>query len=572
MNKRKVLLTMKSKKTLFISLSLLLLAGCSNPFSQNASNDPSTSNPADYINNSGTEDNASGDNIQKVDYQWVVEEYNRAKELERNKKYIDAYKTFESIKKYIDIEDVIYECSYYTGLYYLDEYDFDKAKECFLASNDYGDSKEYLSYLDVYEELGSKYEAYDENFKFNDMIHLAIPIEEAEPTVSDFYGEWVNATNSKDKIVISEKYFNEKEYHVLNCVSLNGIPLNYIYLYSEDKDDITCLSYNKELDVVQKNGVIYNHNKKVSPKYEISGEYNKTTSSDGMDIAVFKHGVYNVYEMSINGLNDSSKTELEVPSRVGPFKVTALRDTAFESCNKITKITLPETLISIGKHCISSCDRLTEIKLPESLERIGDESFVDLPITKITIPASVTSIGADVLTNNTKLEKIKVEKENTVFVSSDGVLYNKDKTRLLVYPAGKQDTDFELPKTVTSIASNAFYNNKYIKNITFPAGLKSLDDSTLRGCTSLKTLTFLGNTQMIDNELFKGTSALTFEAPYNAESIENYCKTKKFKVNLAEKPKDEKKEAKEDTKDNDEKKSDDATEDDTEESRDTKEE
>ena len=71
---------------------------------------------------------------------------------------------------------------------------------------------------------------------------------------------------------------------------------------------------------------------------------------------------------------------------------------------------------------------------------IGNRAFANrLNITMITIPESITSIGDDAMAGCKSLEAIYVNEKNPYFASSNGMLFNKDKSKLIACPSGKKD-------------------------------------------------------------------------------------------------------------------------------------
>lgn len=72
-------------------------------------------------------------------------------------------------------------------------------------------------------------------------------------------------------------------------------------------------------------------------------------------------------------------------------------------------------------------------------------------LTSVTIPNTVTSIGSNSFVGCTSLTSINVEINNTAYTSENGILFNKAKTELIRYPAGKTETTYTFPASVTSI-------------------------------------------------------------------------------------------------------------------------
>ncbi len=95
--------------------------------------------------------------------------------------------------------------------------------------------------------------------------------------------------------------------------------------------------------------------------------------------------------------------------------------------------------------------------LPPSVLAIGENAFEGANEMKtLTLNDKVSSIGELPFLYCTALESIKVPDSNPYFSSIDGVLYNKDKTKLIAYPPGKKEASYEILSTAISIQYGAF--------------------------------------------------------------------------------------------------------------------
>jgi uncharacterized repeat protein (TIGR02543 family) len=144
------------------------------------------------------------------------------------------------------------------------------------------------------------------------------------------------------------------------------------------------------------------------------------------------------------------------------------------SGSTFTTLSLSE---SSGRDTFYNCSNLTSIILPNTLKTIEDDAFYGCDsLASVTIPASVTSIGNYAFSNCTSLAAINVDAANTAYSSFDGVLYNKDKTTLVTYLAGKGGNSFTIPNSVTSIGLYAFFSCSSLASVTIPSSVTSIGD------------------------------------------------------------------------------------------------
>ena len=140
-----------------------------------------------------------------------------------------------------------------------------------------------------------------------------------------------------------------------------------------------------------------------------------------------------------------------------PNSVESIGYSAFNECIGLTSVTIPNSVTSIGENAFADCESLTSITIPNSVESIGETAFVRCEsLTSITIPNSVESIGSKAFYGCSGLTEINVSSNNANYTSENGVLFNKDKTTIICYPARKSDTAFTIPNSVTNISDGAF--------------------------------------------------------------------------------------------------------------------
>jgi len=140
---------------------------------------------------------------------------------------------------------------------------------------------------------------------------------------------------------------------------------------------------------------------------------------------------------------------------------------------------------------------------------IGDTAFSGCAsLTGVTIGNSVTSIGDIAFFDCTSLSAIYVDSGNTAYSSTDGVLYNKSKTTLITYPAGKAGSTFTIPNGVSSIGSSAFLFCTSLTGVTIPSGVNNIGQSAFSFCTSLTGITIPDSVTSIGAYAFDRCSSL----------------------------------------------------------------
>ena len=117
--------------------------------------------------------------------------------------------------------------------------------------------------------------------------------------------------------------------------------------------------------------------------------------------------------------------------------------------------------------------------------------FYKKSIESIYIPNSVLQLDEPnkegyLFRGNGALKSINVSEDNPVYSSENGVLYNKDKTKLLAYPMGKIGTKFEVPDYVKEIGFFAFYYTANLEEISFKGKIDTMDEIAFSELRSIK--------------------------------------------------------------------------------------
>ena len=204
-----------------------------------------------------------------------------------------------------------------------------------------------------------------------------------------------------------------------------------------------------------------------------------------------------------------------------PDGVTSTGDFTFSGCTSLTSIMLPNSVTEIGNYAFRGCTSLTSITIPDSAKKIGGSALNGcISLTSITIPNSVTYIYDRVFEGCTSLTAINVATGNQKYVSVNGVLYEKDKTTIKCYPAGKKDKNYKILDGVTYIDCGAFYGCASLTRITIPNSVTDIGYEAFRSCISLTSIEIPNSVEYISGFAFSDcTSLKSIEIPNSVTNI-----------------------------------------------------
>ena len=162
---------------------------------------------------------------------------------------------------------------------------------------------------------------------------------------------------------------------------------------------------------------------------------------------------------------------------------------------------------------------LQTIELPNTMKEIDGSLFYECSnLVSLTLPSELTTIGVNSLADCPNLMSIKIDKNNPYYCSDGAILFNKDKSKIVL--AKKTLDAYSIPSSVTQIQSCAFAGCNSLIYLILPSGLTQIEDGTFSGCSSLKPLTLPSGVTQIGNYAFKDCSSLySLELPSGVTQI-----------------------------------------------------
>ena len=228
--------------------------------------------------------------------------------------------------------------------------------------------------------------------------------------------------------------------------------------------------------------------------------YNGTASNVTIPSTIYG---YKVSEIGYNSFYDNNN----IISVTLPNSLKSIGYSAFAKTN-LKKVTIPNSVTEIGHYAFSGCENLSSLTFSNKLESIGDRCFENCTsLTSVTLPNSVTAIGWSafdscsslktvsigsglkhcetqssswyIFKNCIALESITVSSSNNNYSSANGIMYDKKKTEILVYPRAKKDTSYTVPSTIKTLYFMSTNNNLYLKTITIPSSVTYIENNAV---------------------------------------------------------------------------------------------
>ncbi len=185
--------------------------------------------------------------------------------------------------------------------------------------------------------------------------------------------------------------------------------------------------------------------------------------------------------------NNSSASILLDLSRVEGL--TEIPEQAFMECNSLVSITLPNTVTSVRGHAFKHCKKLTSVNLGNSVSTLEWDAFGYCEkLTTIVFPATLTEILEGCFNGCFNLTKITVAEDNPEFSVEGSALYNKAKTKLVLWPSASGEIN-NLPNTLEIIGYSAF-NGSSITSIRIPDSVTTIEYGAFSSCNNLTSVDF----------------------------------------------------------------------------------
>ena len=392
----------------------------------------------------------------------------------------------------------------------------------------------------------------DETFQYSGLREIVLP-EGLESTLSTFKGcanlekAVIPVLPDNCTIVRTFEYCNN-----LKTVSMQNMPKGFAGDNFSGCSSLEKIQLPQDVKgVIQKDNVLFNSDMETLLLYPAGKKDKSYKLPDGVR-KIHKSAFAGAQHLSEVILNKELREIGEMAFSEAKIKKIAFNDglqrigySAFGDSD-IMEAVLPDSVRTFESCAFLQCRKLRSVKLSSNIEELGNTFRGCSSLRTLHIPKMVKKIwsGAGLMGSNNmslfqendlagciSLTSITVEKGSKYFTAVKGVLYNKSKTELIVYPAAKKDKKFSIPKSVKKISDGAFAGCHNIRELTMKdrvrtcgidaffymsklekirlsENLKKLDVDVLAGCRRLKKIRIPDKVRMIDEYTFDGCTSL----------------------------------------------------------------
>ncbi len=322
--------------------------------------------------------------------------------------------------------------------------------------------------------------------------------EEESMEVSDGVYELIDATDAKYDGAMQALQAGEEIPVVRDYTKKESVSYNPIY-----KDDEVASDRNDGKDHFMDDP---------SESLEVPETWPQEKSNDE-----YKYQLYKDYVEITEYLGN--KSDLVVVEELDGKPVTHIGESTFSACEKLVRVDLPDSIVSIGENAFNGNEELVDVLMPEDLTELGLGAFDGCThLAKIDIPEGVTEIKDNTFNECESLMKV-TGGESVTKIGTAAFNGCSDLQEITLYKGiesiGEQAfmecsslSKIKLPSTLVTIGMEAFSGCTALETVTIPKNVETVEENSFLGCRSLQELTIKKGVTVIGTGAFSDCIAL----------------------------------------------------------------
>ena len=183
-----------------------------------------------------------------------------------------------------------------------------------------------------------------------------------------------------------------------------------------------------------------------------------------------------------------------------PDEVIEICEVSFDGAKNLENVIIGNNVTTVCAYAFYGCSKLKQVRIPENVTKIEMFAYLDCnEINKVSIGSGMTEIGESMLIDSVNIERINVDENNPNYSSDEyGVLYNKDKTKLIKYPPRDSRTEYSISDNVSMLSGKAFSNCDNLKKVVIGKGISTINN-VFYHCDNLKEVVIPESVKNIDD-------------------------------------------------------------------------
>lgn len=241
---------------------------------------------------------------------------------------------------------------------------------------------------------------------------------------------------------------------------------------------------------------------RLDPAEKAAKEAEKAESEDTADEKLFRYDLNSDGTATITAVSKSI-TNGKIPAELDGHPVTAIYWGAFDGCDNLKELVLPEGLKKIGMRSIGGCTNLLSVTIPDSVEEIEEGAFdTCFDLSSITISPT-----------------------HPYYAFNNGALISKKDMTLIKF-ASNRNTAYEVSWGIRRIGTDAFNGSK-VTSVILPDSVTEIGQCAFAYCYNLEEIFIPEGVKVIGSQAFMDCGLEAVSIPDSVEVIEsgvfNYC-------------------------------------------------
>ncbi len=237
-----------------------------------------------------------------------------------------------------------------------------------------------------------------------------------------------------------------------------------------------------------------------------------------LENVVMQEGVTKIGDSAFIGCSKLQKVQM-------PQTVNELGTLVFSECTSLISMDLSDNILELKTGVFNNCSNLKELKLPKKLVNMRDSVFRGCEkLSSLYIPASVTYLNSSAFSQTSSLTDIQIDSNNKVYTVSNGIIYNKNKTKIVFLSAFNKDiTSLKIEDTVEDITGvQLFFNCSKLQEVILPSSLKIFGGNVFEGMWNISKISIPSsntNFKVEDNMLLSKDGTKLYYATRNRQVL-----------------------------------------------------